>query len=202
MTVAKVTEKNMQSFAYNNILVQLGVLHSLVMDNGKQFNCKRMEDFCSRYKIIPYYTLVNHPQANGQAKVMDRTITESLKARVDRLNEKQANELPNILWVYQTIRRILTKETPFRFSFGFEAILIIKLGLLNIRVLSFNEMVNQMGIRALLDTMEETHDLIRKRIASYQQRATRYYDKKVKYKVFQPGDLVCRKLKAMKSEEG
>ena len=36
--VAKVTERKVESFTYNNILVRFGAPYSLVMDNGRQFN--------------------------------------------------------------------------------------------------------------------------------------------------------------------
>ena len=38
--VAEVTEKKVRGFLYNNILSRFGVSHTLVMDNGTQFNCK------------------------------------------------------------------------------------------------------------------------------------------------------------------
>ena len=63
-------------------------------------------------------------------------------------------------------------------------------------------MVNQVWLNAHLDAMEETHDLVRTRIAAYQQRAARYYNKRVKPKTFLPGDLVSRKLEATGSAEG
>ena len=50
--------------------------------------------------------------------------------------------------------------------------------------------------------MEETFDLVRRRVAAYQLRAAHYYNKKVLHKVFSPGDLVYRKLQATQSQEG
>ena len=38
--VPEVTEKKVRGFLYNNILSRFGVPHTLVMDNGTQFNCK------------------------------------------------------------------------------------------------------------------------------------------------------------------
>ena len=45
-----------------------------------------------------------------------------------------------------------------------------------------------------LDLLEEKRELAKLRIASYQQRAARYYNSKVKVKRFQLGDLVLRKV--------
>ena len=67
---------------------------------------------------------------------------------------------------------------------------------------SYNEMVNQVRLNAQLDAMEETHDLVRRRIAAYQQCAARYYNKRVKKRTFLPKDFVSRKLEATGSAEG
>ena len=100
------------------------------------------------------------------------------------------------------MRRSTTEESPFRLAFGSEAVLPIELELPNIRVQSYDEMIDQVGLNAQLDAMEETHDLVRTRIAGYQQRAARYYNKRVKPKTFIPGDLVSRKLEATGSAKG
>ncbi|XP_074336102.1 uncharacterized protein LOC141673269 [Apium graveolens] len=51
--------------------------------------------------------------------------------------------------------------------------------------------VNQ---RLHLDLLEETRENSRLRLAAYQQRATRYYNKKVKGQLLKVGDLVLRKV--------
>ena len=57
-------------------------------------------------------------------------------------------------------------------------------------------------MRAQLDGLKEVRETAQKRITAYQQWAARYYDKKVRHKVFYPSDLVCRKLEATRSQEG
>ena len=78
----------------------------------------------------------------------------------------------------------------------------IKLELPNIRTHELNYATNQIGLQANLNNMEETFDVVRRRITVYQLRVTRYYNKKVMHKVFSPRDLVCRKLHATQSREG
>ena len=136
--MVKVTKRNMCSFVYNNILVRFGVPHSLIMDNGRQFDCKGMRDFCEKYGIIARYTSVAHLQSNGQAAAINKTLMDSLKAKVDRLSGKWAEELPRILWEYRTTRRSPTEESQFRLAFGLEAVLRIELELPNIQVQSYD----------------------------------------------------------------
>ena len=75
----------------------------------------------------------------------------------------------------------------------------IELKLPTILTHELNHTANQIGLQVNLDTMEETFDVVRRRVATYQLRAARYYNKKVLHKVFSPGDLVYRKLQAIQS---
>ena len=42
-------------------------------------------------------------------------------------------ELPNILWAYQTTPRKATNETPYSLAFGFEIVIPLEIGLPTIR---------------------------------------------------------------------
>ena len=76
-------------------------------------------------------------------------------------------------------------------AFGSEAVLPIELKIPNFQVQTFDKMINEVGMRAQLDGLKEVRETAQKRITTYQQRVARYYDKKVKHKVFHPVDLVC-----------
>ena len=45
-----------------------------------------------------------------------------------------------------------------------------------------------------LDTADELHETVAVRVASYHRRLENLYNKRVKPRVFQPGDLVLRKV--------
>ena len=62
------------------------------------------------------------------------------------------------------------------------------------RVQTYVELINEIGLRARLNAIGETRDEVQRRVTAYQQRAQRYYNKRVKPKSFLAGDLVCRKL--------
>ena len=63
--LSQVTAKHVRRFIYNNIIVRFGVPHTLIIDNGKQFNCESVLAFCVMYGITHKYVLVSFPQANG-----------------------------------------------------------------------------------------------------------------------------------------
>ena len=59
-----ITEKNIRSFVWRNIICKYGIPRVLVSDNGKQFDNNAFRDFCSELGIKNHYLLPAHPQAN------------------------------------------------------------------------------------------------------------------------------------------
>ena len=49
-----------------------------------------------------------------------------------------AEELPNVLWAYRTTARTPTEETPFRLTYGSEAVIPVEIGLPTPRILHPN----------------------------------------------------------------
>ena len=111
--VAKVTEKRIRGFLYNNILSRFGVPYTHVMDNSTQFNCKGIWDFRVKYGIKPCYASIAHPQTNGQVEAINKTLKESIKKHCDRFGTRWVDKLPRVLWGYKTTKKSSTKESPF-----------------------------------------------------------------------------------------
>ena len=154
----KVKEKKV----YNFILSRFGVPHTLVMDNGTQFNCKGIWDFCVKYGIKPCYASVTHPQTNGHVEAINKTLKESIMKHCERFGTGWADKLPGILWGYRTTKRSATEESPFWLAFGCEVVLPIELELQNPRIQSYDELVNDISLRAYKDFMEELNDKVNK----------------------------------------
>jgi len=49
--LATITEKNIRSFVWKNIIYRYGIPRVLVFDNGKQFDNHTFRDFCSELGI-------------------------------------------------------------------------------------------------------------------------------------------------------
>ena len=75
-----------------------------------------------------------------------------------------------ILWGYRITKRSSTEESPFGLSFGYEAALPIELEFQNLRIQSYDEHINDIGLSAYKDLMEELNDEVNKRICAYQHR--------------------------------
>ena len=73
----------MKRFVWKNIVTRFGVPNSLVTDNGLQFDSKAFQTFCSELGIRNKYSTPAYPQSNGQAEVVNKTILNGLKRRLD-----------------------------------------------------------------------------------------------------------------------
>ncbi|GAV73544.1 hypothetical protein CFOL_v3_17028 [Cephalotus follicularis] len=60
------------------------------------------------------------------------------------------------------------------------------------RVVHFSEENNEEGMRNLLDLVEELREKATVKVAAYQQRVSRYYNKRVHPRPLREGDLVLR----------
>ena len=100
--------------------------------------------------------------------------------------------LPFILWADKTTSKVATSQTTYYSVFKTEVVIPTDVVIPMARYL-LQDQVNNDGILAQdLDTIDELRDLAKIRIAAYQQRITKAYNKNIKVKRFQIGDLVLR----------
>ncbi|XP_065632981.1 uncharacterized protein LOC112035103 [Quercus suber] len=112
-------------------------------------------DFYSGLGIKNQFSSPGHPQANGQTEVTNRMLLRIIKARLDDAKGAWPEELPNVLWAYRTTARTSTGETPFRLTYGTEAVIPVEVGVTSTRREAFNEEENDDLLRVDLDCLDE-----------------------------------------------
>ena len=85
-------------------------------------------------------------------------------------------------------------ETPFRLTYGSEAIIPAEVGLTSYRVHNHDESRNDKAMWLQLDLIDEIRSAAEQRLARYQDRMARHYNSRVRHRDFQVGDLVLRKV--------
>ncbi|XP_075478803.1 uncharacterized protein LOC142519653 [Primulina tabacum] len=144
-------------------------------------------------KITQSFTSVAYPQANGQIEVVNRIIVQALKTRLQGKEKDWVEELPSILWAYRTTPRAPTQETHFSLVYDFEAVLPVEIGQTSSRVESYPD--NNDQSRAMeLDLVVEKRDRTFIRMEAYRSRVMKSYNRKVRIRDFQVGDLVMKKV--------
>ena len=106
-----------------------------------------------------------------------------------------------MLWAYRTTPCTPTGETPFKLTYGIEAIIPLNVGLSSLRVENFDPKQNEDQLRTNLDFIEEAREQASIRMAAYQHKVAKYYNSRVKGKIFKQGDLVLRKAEASPPSE-
>ena len=109
--LATITEKNIRSFVWRNIICRYGIPRVLVSDNEKQFDNSAFKDFCSKLGIKNHYFSPVHPQANGQVEVTNQSLLKIIKTRFEEAKGIWPDELLSILWAYRTTARTPIGET-------------------------------------------------------------------------------------------
>ena len=125
---------------------------------------------------------------------MNRTLLRIIKAKLVEAKGAWPEELPNVLWAYRTTARTPTRETPFRLTYGTEAVILMEVGVASTRRTTFSEEENDDKLGVNLDYLDEVRDKSSSRMAEYQQKMAKYYNKRVKLRQLDIGDLVLHKV--------
>ena len=144
--------------------------------------------------INNHYSSPSHPQANGQAKVANRSLLKIIKTRLEGAKGVWPDELPRVLWAYRTTVRTTTGETPFKLAYGSEAVIPAEVHMASHRVKEYQAEENEVQLRLNLDLIDEVRMDAEQRTARYKNLMARQYDAMVKPRRFNTGDLVLKRV--------
>ena len=95
--LAKITAQKIKDFTWKSIVCRFGLPYAIVTNNGTQFTDKNFKGLCERLGIKQIFSLMEHPQSNGQAKATNKIILQGLKKRLDQAKGKWTKELYSAL---------------------------------------------------------------------------------------------------------
>lgn len=91
-------------------------------------------------------------------KAANKIIFNGIKKILGEANEFWAEELPWVLWAYQTILRSFTGETPFRLAYDTNALILIEVVFESYQNEVFNMENNKFSLRENVDLLEEERE--------------------------------------------
>ena len=103
-------------------------------------------------------------------------------------------ELPRVLWTYQTTPHRSMRETPFLMTYRVEVVIPLETGFPMLKTSLFTLDNNDNLLEKNLDLIEEWQESVMVQLAYYQHKLKRGCDSNVKLKPLAPGDLVLRKV--------
>ena len=156
--LANIRDVDAKKFVWRNIVTRFRVPHTLISDNGLQFDSKAFRRYCGELGIANRYSTPAYPQENGQAEVVNKVIVNRLKKRLDDAKGRWVEEVPHVLWTYQTTPRGLTRETPFSMTYRPEAIIPLETNFPTLKTSSFCPSGNNELLEKSLDIIEERRE--------------------------------------------
>ena len=192
--LANIIDVDVKRFVWKNIVTWFRVPHSLISDNGLQFDSKAFRKYYCELGITNRYSTLAYPQGNGQAEAVNKVIVGGLKKRLDDAKGRWVEELPYVLWTYRTTPCRSTGETPFSMTYKAETVIPLETGFPTLKTSSFCPSSNDELLEKSLDLIEERREKAMVQLAYYQQKLKQGYDAKVKLRPLVPGDLVLRKV--------
>ena len=88
----------------------------------------------------------------------NRNLLKIIKTWLEGAKGAWPEELQNVLRAYRTTIRVLTGETPFRMTFGIEAVIVVDVGLISFRVKTYEDRKNQQEFNSNLDLIDEVRE--------------------------------------------
>ena len=168
--LANIRDVDTKRFVWKNIFTWFRIPHTLILDNGLQFDSKSFRRYCCDLGITNRYSTSAYSQGNGQAETINKVIVGGLKKRLDDAMRKLVEELSHILWTYRTTPRRSTRETPFSISYGAEAVISLETGFPTLRTSSFTLSNNDELLGKSLDLIEERRENVMVQLAYYQHK--------------------------------
>ncbi|XP_057720739.1 uncharacterized protein LOC130935159 [Arachis stenosperma] len=186
--LASISSSNCRKFMWRQVITRFGIPEVVVSDNGTQFTDKKFMEFLNGLGIKQRFSSVEHPQTNGQVESANKVILSGLKKRLDNKKGAWADELASVLWSYRTTEQSSTKETPFRLTYGVDAVIPVEIGEPSPRLLlkGVEETVEK-------DLIDEAREMAHLTETALKQRMALRYNTKVLKREFEPNDLVLRR---------
>ncbi|GAU46913.1 hypothetical protein TSUD_402940, partial [Trifolium subterraneum] len=192
--LAKISAFNILRFFKRDVLARFGVPQVVVTDNGTQFTNKKFQEFLATIGTTQHFMSVEHPQTNGQAEAANRVLLRGLRRRIGASKGNWTEKLHNVLWSYRTTPHSTTGETPFRLTYGTEAVILVEIGEPSSRIeYPLEEDINDELLREELDLVEELRTGASLREATLKQKIAARHDKRVIKREFEVGSLVLRR---------
>jgi hypothetical protein len=188
-----VASRDVIQFVKEHVVHRFGIPQTITTDGGSVFISEEFKKFAADMgiKLIrssPYYA-----QANGQAEASNQSLIKLIKRKIDEYPRRWHEVLSEALWAYRISCHGATKTSPYHLVYGQEAVLPWEIMAGSRRVEFQNDLTAEEYATLMNDNVEDLTELrlwSLEKIKKNKAKVARAYNKKVKPKEFQVGDLV------------
>jgi hypothetical protein len=180
-------------FILEHIIHRFSIPQTLTTDQGSSFMSHQVRDFAESLKIKLLSSSLYYAQANGQAESSNKILIKLIKKKIEENPKRWHEVLSEALWAQHIFKYSATKVTPFELVYEQEAILPVEVNLHALRIARQNELSTVDYHNLMLNRLDEVPDERVKALGEIERdklRVAKAYNKRVKEKSFQIGDLV------------
>jgi hypothetical protein len=122
-------------FLYEQVFTRFGTPLEIVFDNDPQFLNEVVENLLARLAMKHRFTTMYKPNTNGLVKRTNKTLCSMLAKEVEvHVNICDWDlKIHHVVWVYNTAYKTTIRYSPFRLTYGMEALLPIELEVMTLR---------------------------------------------------------------------
>ncbi len=172
------------------VFSRMGIPKEILTDQGSNFTSRLLREIYNLLHIHPIRTTPYHPQTDGLVERFNKTLKSLLRKTASDSGKDWDRLLPFLLFAYREVPQASTGFSPFELLFGREVrgpLDILKESwVANHR--SSESVVSH--VLAMRDRMESMTGLVQEHLKDAQARQKRWYDRRARDRVFQPGDQV------------
>jgi hypothetical protein len=134
---------------------------------------------------------------NGQAEVSNQSLIKLIKRKIDEHSRRWHEVLSEAFWAYRISCHRATKTSPYHLEYGQEAVLQREITAGSRRIEFQNDLTAEEYVALMSNNIEDLTELklwSLEKIKENKAKVARAYNKKVKPKEFQVGDLVWEEV--------
>lgn len=200
VALPNIDEEAVIDFIQDHIMCRFGIPKTITTDQGSVFTGRKMQEFAQKVGIklltsTPYYA-----QANGQVEVANKVIISLIKKHVGKNPRNWHKMLNQALWACRTYPKEAIGTTPFRLTYGHDAILPTEIQIQLVRIQRQHAIPSEDYWNMMADELvdlDEERMLALDLVSRQKERVVRAYNKRVKGKVFAVNDFVWKVILPM-----
>jgi hypothetical protein len=201
VALKNMTHKEVIELITEHIIHRFGIPQTLTTDQGTSFMSKEVREFAELYRIKLLNSSLYYAQANGQDESSNRTLINLIKKKISDNPKHWHKILSEALWAHRISKHSVS---PFELVYGQEAVLPMEISLNAVRFARQNNLTVTDYYNSMMDNIDEVTD---KRVIALgaiekdKIMVARAYNKKVKAKSFQVGDLVWKTILPLRNKD-
>jgi hypothetical protein len=188
-----VTSKDAINFIKEHVIHRFGIPHTITTDGGSVFIFEEFRKFTADVGIKQIRSSPYYAQANGQAKASNQSLIKLIKRKIDEHPRRWYKVLSEALWAHRITCHGAMKTSSYHLVYRQEAILPWEITAGSRRVKFQNDLTAEEYAALMNDNIKDLTELrlwSLERIKKNKAKVAHAYNKKVKLKEFQIGDLV------------